>query len=205
MAALWNRMVIIFLSCGFFYLSSVFFSSSLILNHSNFWPMPVVAKWLDGLRCHLVWPHHVPGPGDIVLNGDPAPLPPKGHSRLPALFGPCLFCPNGWMEQDASWYGGRPRSRRHCVMWGRSSSPQKGSQHPPILAYVYCCQTVGWIKMTLGMEVGLGPSHIVLHGDPVPPPQKGHSPQFLDSVCCGQTAGWIKMLLGMATPCPRPR
>jgi len=21
----------------------------------NFWPMSVVAKWLDGLRCHLVW------------------------------------------------------------------------------------------------------------------------------------------------------
>ena len=21
----------------------------------NFWPISVVAKWLDGLRCHLVW------------------------------------------------------------------------------------------------------------------------------------------------------
>jgi len=28
---------------------------------------------------------------------------------------------------------------------------------------------VGWIKMKLGMEVGLGPGHIVLDGDPVPP------------------------------------
>jgi len=26
---------------------------------------------------------------------------------------------------------------------------------------VYCDQTVGWIKMKLGMEVGLGPGHIV--------------------------------------------
>jgi len=27
---------------------------------------------------------------------------------------------------------------------------------------VYCGQTVGWIKMKLGMEMDLGPGHIVL-------------------------------------------
>jgi len=31
---------------------------------------------------------------------------------------------------------------------------------------------VGWIKMKLGMKVGLGPGHIVLDGDPAPPPKK---------------------------------
>jgi len=42
----------------------------------------------------------------------------------------------------------------------------------------------GWIKMTLGMEVCLGPGHVVLDGDPVPPKKrgeplkKGESPQF---------------------------
>jgi len=30
---------------------------------------------------------------------------------------------------------------------------------------VYCGQTVAWIKMKLGMQVGLGPGHIVLDGD----------------------------------------
>jgi len=37
--------------------------------------------------------------------------------------------------------------------------------------------TVGWIKMPLGKEVGLGPGHIVLDGDPVgpsPPQQPSH-------------------------------
>ena len=34
----------------------------------------------------------------------------------------------------------------------------------------------GWIKMKLGMQVGLGAGHIVLDGDPAPPPPKGHSP-----------------------------
>jgi len=34
---------------------------------------------------------------------------------------------------------------------------------------VYYGQAVGWIKMKLGIEVGLGPRDIVLDGDPAPP------------------------------------
>ena len=30
---------------------------------------------------------------------------------------------------------------------------------------VYCGQTVEWIKMKLGVQVGFGPGHIVLDGD----------------------------------------
>jgi len=41
---------------------------------------------------------------------------------------------------------------------------------------VYCGQTVGRIKMKLGMQVGLGPDRIVLGGDPAALPLKGHSP-----------------------------
>ena len=44
------------------------------------------------------------------------------------------------------------------------------------VTFVHCGQTVGRIKMKLGMQVGLGPGHIVLCGDPAPPPLKGHSP-----------------------------
>jgi len=62
---------------------------------------------------------------------------------------------------------------------------------------VYCGQMVGWIKMKLGMRVGLGPGHIVLDEDPAPPPPKGQSPQFSAHICCGQMAGWIKIPLGM--------
>ena len=45
---------------------------------------------------------------------------------------------------------------------------------------VYCGQTVGWIKMKLGVQVRLGPGHIALDEDPAPPPKKGgHStPNF---------------------------
>ena len=38
------------------------------------------------------------------------------------------------------------------------------------LTLVYSGQTVGRIKMKLGMQVGLGPGHIVLGGDPAPLP-----------------------------------
>jgi len=41
---------------------------------------------------------------------------------------------------------------------------------------IYCGQTVGWIKMKLGMQVGLGRGHIVLDGDPAPRPQRGTAP-----------------------------
>ena len=63
---------------------------------------------------------------------------------------------------------------------------------------MHCGQTVGRIKMKLGMQVGLGPGHIVLGGDTAPPPLKGHiPPQFSAHICCGQMAAWIKMSLGM--------
>jgi len=46
----------------------------------------------------------------------------------------------------------------------------------PVLSVtlVYCGQTVGRIKMILGMQVGVGPGHIVLMGTQLP--QRGHSP-----------------------------
>ena len=69
------------------------------------------------------------GPGHIVLLGDPAA--PKKGTQQPPLFGSCLMWPNGWMDQDATWYGGRPRPRPHCVFvrWGIQSP--KGAPQPP--------------------------------------------------------------------------
>jgi len=45
---------------------------------------------------------------------------------------------------------------------------------------VYCGQTVGWIKMKLGMQVGVGlsPGHNVLDGDPAPFKKGGGAPIF---------------------------
>ena len=35
------------------------------------------------------------------------------------------------MDQVATWYGGRPRRRPHCVSWGPSSPHAKGHSSPP--------------------------------------------------------------------------
>ena len=43
---------------------------------------------------------------------------------------------------------------------------------------VYCGQTVGWIRMALGAEVGLSPGHIVLDGDAAPPRKGGTALNF---------------------------
>jgi len=93
---------------------------------------------------------------EFVLDRDPAPSPKRGQSHLPN-FRPCLLWPNDWMHQDATWYGGRPRPRRHCFRWRHSSpSPRRGGAPSPIFGPCQLCQTAGWIKMALGMEVGLG-------------------------------------------------
>ena len=52
--------------------------------------------------------------GDIVLNGDPAPPRKKGTGPHP-IFGPYLLWSNGWIDQDATWYRGKPRPRQRCV------------------------------------------------------------------------------------------
>jgi len=54
---------------------------------------------------------------------------PKGGQSLP-IFSPCPVWPNGWMDQDVTWYAARPRPRRHCVRWRPSSPPPKRVRVP---------------------------------------------------------------------------
>jgi len=61
------------------------------------------------------------GPGRIMLDGDPPHFPLKREGTTPN-FRPCLLWPNGWMDQDATWYGGRPRPRR-IVLDGDPAPP----------------------------------------------------------------------------------
>jgi len=135
------------------------------------------------------------GLGHIVLNGDPPPIPKKGAE--PPNFRPFLLCPNGWLHQDATWYGDRPQPRRLCVRWGPSPSPKRGA-NPQFLAHVYCDQMAGWINMALCMEVGLGLGYIVLNGDPASLPKKGAEPPIFCPFYCGQMAGCIKVPFGIS-------
>jgi len=104
------------------------------------------------------------GPRHIVQDGDPASLPKR--RQRPPILGPFLLWPNGWMHQDATWYGGRRR-----------------------------------------------PSHIVLDGDPAHLPQQNggtapkweHSPQFSAHVYCSQTAVCTRIPLQPRRHCVRWR
>jgi len=87
----------------------------------------------------LLWPNGYRMPlgtkvglssGDTVLDRDTAP---PNHGKVY-----CLLWPNRWMDQDTTWYGGRPRPRQHCVRWG-PSSPRKGHSSPPLFGRLCSC------------------------------------------------------------------
>ena len=75
----------------------------------------------------------------------------------------------------------------------------------PVLSVtlVHCGQTVGWIEMKLGVEVGLGPSHIVLDGDPSLLPKRGTAPNF--GPCLLWPKGWMDQDATCQGGMPRPR
>jgi len=102
------------------------------------------------------------------------------------MFCQCLLLPNGWMDQDATWYGGIGPG--DVVLDGDPALPPPKKRHslPQFSAHVYCGQTAGWIKMPHGTMVGPGPCHIVLDGDPPAPSRKAHSNAlFSVHVYCG--------------------
>ena len=72
------------------------------------------------------------GTGDVVLDGVVAP-PKKGTP----VFGSCLLWRNGWMDEDAAWYGSIPRPRPHCTRPGPSSC-ERGTAALLFSAHVYC-------------------------------------------------------------------
>ena len=65
---------------------------------------------------------------DIVFDVNPA-IPQKKGTSAPPNFGPCLLWSNGWMDEDAAWYGNRPRRRPQCTRRGPSSR-ERGTAAP---------------------------------------------------------------------------
>jgi len=54
------------------------------------------------------------------------------------------------------------------VVDGDPVPPPKKGRCPQFSAHVYCGQTAAWIKMPLGMEVGVGLLDIALDGTQLP-------------------------------------
>ena len=69
---------------------------------------------------------------NIVFDVDPA-TPRKKDTPTPPNFGPCLLWPNGWMDEDAAWFGTEvDLGPGHIVLDG-VPAPAKGAQQPPAL------------------------------------------------------------------------
>jgi len=113
------------------------------------------------------------GPDHIVLDRNPAPPPPKGHSPQ---FSAHICCGEmaGWIKMPFGMKVGLDPSD---IVLHRDPAPsQNRGRAPQFSAHVYRGQTAGWIKMPLGTKVGLSPGQIVLYEDLAPP--KGAHPQI---------------------------
>jgi len=101
--------------------------------------------------------------------GTQLPLPKGAH---PPIFSTYLLRPNGWMDQDVTWQGGRPQPKRHSdiVLDMDPASPlPKGDGAPPIF-----CPCLLWPKGQMDQDAswyGGRPrsSNVVLGRDPASP------------------------------------
>jgi len=115
------------------------------------------------------------GPGQIVLDGNPAPLQKRGEHSPQFSVHVCCGQTAGWIKMLLGTKV--DLGPGHIVLDGDPAPPSPKRYSPQFSAHVYCGQTAGWIMMPLGMEVCLGPGDIVLDGDLVPP-KSGTSPTF---------------------------
>jgi len=122
---------------------------------------------------------------------------PKEKGAQQAHFLAHALWPNGWMDQDATWYGGTPRSRRRVVLDGDPLRfSRKGYSSPPLLS-----PCLLWPNGRIDQDAtwyGVAPLHrprCVTWG-PYRPKRSTSAPQFSARVYCCQTAGWIKIPRG---------
>jgi len=128
------------------------------------------------------------GPGHIVLDGDPAPLPPKGYSPQ---FRAHICC--GQMAQYIKMSLGMEvgHGPGHIVLDGHPAPPpqkKNKEQSPPIFGpFLLSPNGCMYQHTTWYGGIGLSLGDIVLDGNPTPPHQKGHSPppQFSANVRYG--------------------
>jgi len=93
-----------------------------------------------------------------------------------------VLWPNGWMDQDETSHGGRPRPWHIALDGYPAPLPQRGTASQ-FSAHNCCGQMAEWIKMPLGMELDFGPGDFVLDGDPAPLPKRGVDPSPIFGPC----------------------
>ena len=160
-----------------------------------------------------------------MLDGDPAP-PKKGahpSSRLatlcymgttlpypkgrqsPQIFGSCLLRPNGWMDQDGTWHGGRPWSSPHCARWEHSSLSQKGGRAPNFRPMFIVAKRLDASRCHLVWRYRPYPMRLCVRWEPSPLPPKGAEPHPIFGPCLLWPNGWMDGEAAWYGSRPRPR
>jgi len=118
------------------------------------------------------------GPDDIVLDGDPAPIPQNGDGSIPSpIFGPCLLWLNGWMAQDGTWHVDGLGPGHIVLDWGPAPLPKKGAE-PPIFG-PFLLRPNGWMHQDATWYGGRPqPRRLCVRWDPDSLPKNGRSPQI---------------------------
>ena len=103
-----------------------------------------------------------------------------------------VLWPNGWIDQDETWRGRRPRQRLYCVDGDPAPLP-KGAQSPifgPCLSWPN-----NWLDQdATSYGCRPRPRRQCVRLEPIP--QKGgQQPPTFRPMYCDQTAGWIKVPL----------
>jgi len=138
------------------------------------------------------------GPGHIVLDWNPAPLPRRGTA---SQFSAHICC--GQMAGSNTMPLDRKAGldQSDIVLDGDPAPPpSKRGQSPQFSAHVYCGQTTGWIKMPLGTEVGLSPGNIVLDADPAPQPSANFWPMSVVATLSYMGTQLLTLKRGTAPP-----
>jgi len=98
------------------------------------------------------------------------------------------------MDQDATWYGGTPRSRRLCLRWGPSSPSYKGHR-PNFRPMSVVAKRLDGLKCHLEWMQTSAQATLCRWGRR--PHKRGTAPpQFSVHVCCCQTTVWMNTPLG---------
>jgi len=77
------------------------------------------------------------------------------------------------MDQNVTWFGGKPRPRRRCVRWGPSPRPQKGGGTLSLIVGPFLLWLNGCMHQdAIWYEGRPQPRDFVLDGNPAPSPKR---------------------------------
>ena len=92
----------------------------------------------------------------ITNKSSPRAIGPLSVLHVLSVCNVGVLWPNGLMDQDATWYGGRPRPRPHCVR-RRPSSPLHGKGHSSLPTFA----VYGWPMSTVAKWLDGSGYHLI--------------------------------------------